>query len=49
MMSGKLAIHKSLLSHRLVYNGGFSNFKLPLLVQNSAYVAQHLCGLRYKV
>ena len=38
-------IHQSLLSHKLVYNGGFSNFELPLLVPNSTYVAQILCGL----
>ena len=42
-------IHQSLLSHRLVYNGGFSNFELPLLVRNSIYVTLILCGLGYKV
>ena len=35
--------------HKLVYNGGFSNFELPLLVQNSTYVTQILCRLSYKV
>ena len=29
-----LNIHQSLLSHKLVYNGRFSNFELPLLVRN---------------
>ena len=43
------SIHQSLPSHKLVYNGGFSNFELPLLVRTSAYVAQILCGLSYKV
>ena len=40
-------MHQSLLSHKVVYNGGFSNFELPLLVQNSIYVAQILCSLSY--
>ena len=34
-----LHIHQSSLSHKLVYNGGFSNFSLPSLVRNSTYVA----------
>ena len=33
------SIHQSLLSHRLMYNGGFSNFEMPLIVRNSTYVA----------
>ena len=45
----EIYIHQSLLSHRLVYNGGISNFELPSLVRNSTYVAQTLCGLSYKV
>ena len=36
---------QSLPSHKLVYNDGFSNFELPLLVQNSTCAAQILCGL----
>ena len=32
---------RSLLSHVLVYNGGFSNFELLLLVRNSSYLAQN--------
>ena len=45
-----LCLHsnQSLPSHKLVYNGGFSNFELLLLVQllvwNSTFVAQILCG-----
>ena len=39
-------IHQSLLSHKLVYNGGFSDFELPLLVWNSTNVAQIFCGLK---
>ena len=36
--------------HELVYNSGFSNFELPLLIQNSIYyVAQILSGLSYTV
>ena len=42
-------IHQSLLWHKLVYNGGCSNFALLLLVQNSTYVAQTLHGLSYEV
>ena len=42
-------IHQSLLSHKLVYNGGFSNFKLSLLVSKRTYVVQHVCRLSYKV
>ena len=42
---------QSLPGHKLVYiyNGGFSNFELPLLVPNSTNVAQILCDLSYKV
>ena len=43
------SIHQSLLRHKLVYNGGFSNFELLLLVQNSTCVAQILHGLSYEV
>ena len=32
-----------------MYNGEFSNFELLLLVRNSTYVAQILCGFSYKV
>ena len=32
-----------------MYNGGFSNVELPVLVRNSTYVAQILCGLSHKV
>ena len=39
-------IHQSLLTHRLVDNGEFSNFELFSLVRNSIYVAQILCGLK---
>ena len=43
-------MHQSLLSHKLVYNGGFSDFGLLLvLIRNSTYVAQTLCGISYKV
>ena len=42
-------IYQSLPSHKLVYNGGFPNFELSLLVWNSTYVAEILCGLSYKV
>ena len=38
------AICQSLLSHKPVYNGGFPNFELLLLVHNSTYRAQILCG-----
>ena len=38
-----------ILSHTLVYNGGFSNFELPLLVRHSTHASQILCGLSYKV
>ena len=34
---------------KLVYNGEFSNNELSLLVRNSTFVAQILCGLSYKV
>ena len=34
-----LTTHQSLLSHKPVYNGGFSNFELPLLVKTSTYMA----------
>ena len=44
-----IPVHQSLLSHKLVYNGGFSNFELTLLVRNSTYVAQILCAPSYKV
>ena len=44
-----VAIHQSLLSHKLLYNGGFLNFELPLLVRNLTHVAQIFCGLSYKV
>ena len=44
-----LGIHQSLLRHKLMYNGGYSNFELSLLVRNSTYVAQVLYGLSYKV
>ena len=39
----------SKISHKIVYNGIFSNFELPLLVRNSTYVAQILCNPSYKV
>ena len=32
-----------------MYNGGFSNLELPLLLRNSNYVAKILCDLSYKV
>ena len=38
-----------LIKSKMVYNGGFSNFELPLLDRNFTYVAQILCGLSYKV
>ena len=44
-----LCIHQSLQSYKLVHNGGFSNFELPLLVRKSKYLAQILCGLSYRV
>ena len=47
--SSTSTIHQSLPRHKLVYNGGFSNFELLLLVQNSIYVAQILHGLSYMV
>ena len=34
-------IQQSLRSYKLVKNGGFSNFELPLLVRNSTYVASY--------
>ena len=37
-------IHQSSLSDKLVFNDGFSNFELPLLVRNSTYVVPILCG-----
>ena len=42
-------MHQSLPSLRLVYNGGFSNFELPLVRRNSTYMARILCDLSYKV
>ena len=42
-------IHQSLLCHKLVCNGRFSNSELLLLVQNSSYVAQILHDLSYEV
>ena len=47
--SEKDTIHQSLLSHKLVFYGGFSKVRLPLLIRNSTYVAQILCDLSYKV
>ena len=46
---GSASTHHSLLSHKLMYNGGFSNVKLLLLVRTSIYVAQILCGFCHKV
>ena len=39
----RVCMHQFLLSNILVYNGGFSNFKLSLLVQNSTCVEQRTC------
>ena len=44
-----MIIHQSLRHHKLVYNGGFSNFELPSLVRNVSYMAQILRGLSYEV
>ena len=38
-------IYQSLLNHKLVYNGGFSNFELPLLVRNSTYAPKFCVAL----
>ena len=42
-------IDQSSLRHELVDNGGFTNFKQPLVKQNGRAMAQILGGLGYKV
>ena len=45
----EMGTDKSFPHHKLVYNEGFNNFELPLIVENSVDMAQLLQGLSCKI